>query len=148
MWCSAPWSSLTADTLAWHQLLSNESSPPVMAVSLHDVAQFFSTELRRRVTLREPADADYRLVGSKFHIGSNGRAVQLAFLSAERALVTMYFQPWPGSKDAPFRPVASQSDLITLAWTDDELGCAVTAALAPDGLERVARSLYEALIDS
>ena len=142
------WPRFGAETLAAHQLLINGNSPPVMAVSLHDVSQFFSTELRRRVTLREPADSDYRLVGSKFHIGSNGRVVQLAFLTAERALVTMYFQPWPGRKDAPFRPVASHSDLITLAWTDDELGCAVTAALAPDELERVARSLYEALIDS
>jgi len=141
------WARFGAEALAAHQLLINGNSPPAMAVSLQDVAQFFSTELQRRVTLRESADSDYRLVGSKFAVGSNGRAAQLALLSAESTLVTMYFQPWPGRKDAPFRPVASQSDLITLAGTDDELGCAVTAALAPDELERVARSLSEALID-
>jgi len=143
-----PWSRFGAEALAAHMSLSDANSPPAVAASLPEIAQFFSAALKRRVRMREPADADYRLVGSRFATGPNGRVVQLAFLGTESTLVTMYFQPWPGRKDAPFRPVASQSNLITVAWIDEELGCAATATLTADELERVARALYEALLDS
>ncbi len=60
----------------------------------------------------------------------------------------MYFEPWPGKSDAPFREVARQDDIATLVWVDDALGCAVTGALPPDHLERVGHALYAALVKS
>ena len=57
----------------------------------------------------------------------------------------MYLEPRRGSKDTPFRPVATgHGELTTLVWTDDEIACAVTGALPPERLEQLARALYEA----
>jgi anti-sigma factor RsiW len=142
----ALWARFGAEALTAHLSVSRPDSPPRMAASLQDVAQFFSAALDAPIRLNSPADPDFTLVGSQFLSGAKGRVAQLAFRNAAGLLVTMYFEPWPGKKDAPFRAVASRSNVTTSVWVDDELGCAVTAALPPDQLERVGHALYAALV--
>lgn len=144
----APWTRFGTEALAAHLALSKPDSPPQLAVSLQDVAQFFAAALNTPIELRTPADPSFTLVGSRFLSGAKGRVAQLAFRDAGGTLVTMYFEPWPGKRDAAFREVARQNNVATLVWVDDELGCAVTGALPPDQLERVGHALYAALVKS
>ncbi len=144
----ALWARFGAEALAAHLALSKPELQPSMAVSLQDVAEFFSAALKTRITLQEPEDPRFTLVGSKFLSGQKGRVAQLVFRNASGVLVSLYFEPWPGKPDAPFRTVARRSDVTTSVWVDDELGCAVTGALPPEELERVARALYEELVKS
>jgi anti-sigma factor RsiW len=144
----ALWTRFGTEALAAHLALGRPDSPPQLAVSLQDVAQFFSAALNTPFELRTPADPSFTLVGSRFVSGAKGRVAQLAFRDAGGTLVTMYFEPWPGKKDAPFREVARQDDVATLVWVDDALGCAVTGALPPAQLERVGHALYAALVKS
>jgi anti-sigma factor RsiW len=144
----ALWARFGAEALTAHLALSGSGAPPGMDASLRDVAEFFSAVLKTSFRLHEPADPDFTLVGSRFVTGQKGRVAQLVFRNTAGVLVTMYFEPWPGKKDAPFREVASRSDVRTLVWVDDELGCAVTGALPRDALERVGHSLYAGLVES
>jgi anti-sigma factor RsiW len=124
-------------------LLATDPAPTTHA-SLDEIAQFLSAALNGHVKLRKP-DGDYHLVDSRFVTTPRGRVGQLAFRGPDQSIITMYLEPRRGSKDTPFRPVAtSHSELTTLVWTDDEIACAVTGALPPERLEQIARSLYEA----
>jgi anti-sigma factor RsiW len=125
-------------------LLATDPAPTTHA-SLDEIATFLSAALNGRVKLRKP-DGDYHLVDSRFVTTPRGRAGQLAFRGPDQSIITMYLEPRRGSKDTPFQPVATgHGELTTLVWTDDEIACAVTAALPPERLEQVARSLYEAV---
>ena len=124
-------------------LLATDPAPATHA-SLDEIAKFLSAGVNGHVELRNP-DGDYHLVDSRFVTTPRGRAAQLAFRGPDQGIVTMYLEPRRGSKDTPFQPVATgHSELTTLVWTDDEIACAVTGALAPERLEQLARSLYEA----
>ena len=124
-------------------LLATDPAPTTHA-SLDEIATFLSAGVNGHVELRNP-DGDYHLVDSRFVTTPRGRAGQLAFRGPDQSIVTMYLEPRRGSKDTPFRPVATgHGELTTLVWTDDEIACAVTGALPPDRLEQIARSLYEA----
>jgi anti-sigma factor RsiW len=144
----ALWTRFGVEALAAHLSVSGSGPPPGMAASLGDVAEFFSATLKTPFRLHAPADPDFTLVDSRFVTGQKGRVAQLVFRNTAGVLVTMYFEPWPGKKDAPFREVASRSDVRTLVWVDDALGCAVTGALPRDALERVGHSLYAQLVRS
>ena len=144
----ALWARFGAEALTAYLSLNRGDSQPTMSASLREVAEFFSAKLKTPIRLHEPADRSYALVGSEFLTGAQGRVAQLVFRSLEGALVTMYFEPWPRKKGAPFRPVAGQSNVTTLVWVDDEIGCAVTGALPRDELERVGRTLYAELTKS
>jgi anti-sigma factor RsiW len=124
-------------------LLATDPAPTTHA-SLDEIAKFLSAALNGHVKLRKP-DGDYHLVDSRFVTTPRGRAGQLAFRGPDQSIITMYLEPRRGSKDTPFRPVATgHRELTTLVWTDDEIACAVTGALPPQQLEQLARSLYEA----
>jgi anti-sigma factor RsiW len=124
-------------------LLATDPAPATHA-SLDEIAKFLSAGVNGHVELRNP-DGDYRLVDSRFVTTPRGRAGQLAFRGPDQSIITMYLEPRRGSKDTPFQRVATgHSELTTLVWTDDEIACAVTGALAPERLEQLARSLYEA----
>jgi anti-sigma factor RsiW len=124
-------------------LLATDPAPTTHA-SLDEIAKFLSAGVNGHVELRNP-DGDYHLVDSRFVTTPNGRAGLLAFRGPDQSIITMYLEPRRGSKDTPFRPVATgHSELTTLVWTDDEIACAVTGALPPERLEQIARSLYEA----
>jgi anti-sigma factor RsiW len=124
-------------------LLATDPAPTTHA-SLDEISKFLSAALNGHVELRKP-DGDYQLVDSRFVTTPRGRAGQLAFRGPDQNIITMYLEPRRGSKDTPFRPVATgHSELTTLVWTDDEIACAVTGALPPERLEQVGRSLYEA----
>jgi anti-sigma factor RsiW len=124
-------------------LLAPDPAPTTHA-SLDEIAKFLSARVNGHVELRNP-DGDYHLVDSRFVTTPRGRAGQLAFRGPDQSIITMYLEPRRGSKDTPFRPVATgHGELTTLVWTDDEIACAVTGALPPERLEQVARSLYEA----
>jgi anti-sigma factor RsiW len=142
------WARFGAEALAAHLALMNPDSPPVMTASLGDVAEFFSATVRTPMHLEDPANPQFTLVGSKFLTGAKGRVTQLAFRNRAGVLVTMYFEPWPRKRDAPFRALASQSNVRTIGWTDRELGCAVTGALPEDELERIGNALYAGLVKS
>ena len=144
----ALWARFGSEALAAHLALINSQTPLSMAASLQDISEFFSTKLNTPIRLQAPTDPAYVLVGSQFLTGAIGRVAQLAFRDAAGRLVTMYFEPWPGKKDAPFRTVTRQSNVTTSVWVDNELGCAVTGALPQDQLERVGRALFAALIES
>jgi anti-sigma factor RsiW len=144
----ALWARFGSEALTAYVSLNRGDSQPAMAASLQEVAAFFSAKLKTPVRLHEPADRNYALVGSEFLSGAQGRVAQLVFRSPDGTLVTMYFEPWPRKKDAPFRPVASQANVTTLVWVDDEIGCAVTGTLPRYELERVGRSLYAELTKS
>jgi anti-sigma factor RsiW len=141
----AMWARFGTDAMAAHQSLSNPGAQPVLAVSPDELSDYLSARLKKRVELRRPTYADYTLVGSRFVTTPKGRVAQLAFKHRDGALLTMYLEPWPKKADAPFRIVARQSDVITMLWVDDEIGCAVSGTLPPDRLEKAARSLYEAM---
>ena len=142
------WARFGSEALAAHLALSRAQAPSGMAVSLQDISEFFSAKLNTVIRLHGPTDPAYVLVGSQFLTGAIGPVAQLAFRDARGTLVTMYFEPWPGKKDAPFRAIARQSNIITSVWVDDEIGCAVTGALPQDELERVGRALYAQLVKS
>jgi len=144
----ALWARFGAEALVAHLSLSKASSGPTMTASLAQMADFFSAATQTPIRLHEPAGSGYALVGSQFLIGKKGPVAQLAFRSRDGTLVTMYFEPWPRKEDAPFKPAASQSDVTTLVWVDDQFGCAVTGALPRDELERVGRTLYAELVAS
>ena len=130
------------DAAAAH-LMATDLAPTTHA-SLDEIAKFLSGALNGHVELHKP-DGDYQLVDSRFVTTPRGRAGQLTFRAPDQSIITMYLEPRRGSKDTPFRPVATgHSELTTLVWTDDEIACAVTGALPPERLEQVARSLYEA----
>jgi len=141
----ATWARFGTDALAAHQSLVQPGAQPVLAASLDDVSDYLSAKLKKRMELRRPAVADYTLVGSKFITTPKSRVAQLAFKHRDGTLLTMYLEPWPEKADAPFRIVARQSNVITMLWVDDEIGCAVSSTLPPDRLEQAARSLYEAM---
>jgi anti-sigma factor RsiW len=125
-------------------LLATDPAPTTHA-SLDEISKFLSAALNGHVELRKP-DGDYQLVDSRFVTTPRGRAGQLAFRGPDQSIITMYLEPRRGSKDTPFRPVATgHRELTTLVWTDDEIACAVTGALPPERLEQIARSLYEAV---
>jgi anti-sigma factor RsiW len=142
------WTRFGSEALAAHLALSKPDSPPRMTASLQDVAEFFSAAVKTPMRLDDPANPEFALVGSKFLTGAKGRVAQLAFRNGAGVLVTMYFEPWPGKRDTSFMALASQSNVRTSGWIDDEIGCAVTGALPPDELERVARMLYSGLVKS
>jgi anti-sigma factor RsiW len=144
----ALWARFGTEALAAHLALAQPDTPPQLTASLQDVAQFFAAALNTPIELRYPMDPNFTLVGSQFLSGQKGRVAQLAFRDAGGTLVTMYFEPWKGKPDAPFREVARQRDVAALVWVDDELGCAVTGALPPQRLEQVGHALYAALIKS
>jgi len=142
------WARFGAEALAAHLALSRPDSPPAMTASLQDVAEFFSAEVKTPMRLQDPANAEFTLVGSKFLMGRKGRVAQLAFRNGAGVVVTMYFEPWPHKRDVPFRRLTGQSNVRTVGWTDDELGCAVTGALPEDELERIGHALYDGLVKS
>ena len=119
-----------------------------MTASLPDVAEFLSAAIKAPMRLEDPANPEFALVGSRFLTGAKGRVAQLAFRDRAGVLVTMYLEPWPRKRDAPFRALASQSNVRTIGWIDDEFGCAVTGALPEDELERIGRTLYAGLVKS
>lgn len=124
-------------------LLATDPAPTTHA-SLDEISKFLSAGVNGHVELRNP-DGDYHLVDSRFVTTPSGRAGQLTFRGPDQSIITMYLEPRRGSKDTPFRPVATgHSELTTLVWTDDEIACAVTGALPPERLEQLARALYEA----
>jgi len=98
------------------------------------------------VAAHDPSNAAYRLVGIKFFDTAKGPVPQLAFRSAGGKLVTLFMEPWPIKKDAPFREVAAQDGVVTLVWVDQKIGCAVSGNLPPSQLANVARSLFAGLI--
>ena len=143
---TALWARFGSEALVAHRSLSRGNSNPVITASFEDISRYLSTALKARMEVRYPTDTKFTLVGSKFIATAKGRVVQLAFRNPDGALVTMYIEPWPGKKDAPFREVTNQAGVITMVWVDDELGCAVSGALPPDELEQAARALYKAML--
>src|SRR6185437_1673484 len=129
------WTRFGAEALAAHLTLSRSDAPPGMTASLQDIAAFLSAAVKAPIRLKDPANAEFALVGSRFLTGAKGRVAQLAFRSKTGALVTMYFEPWRHKRDAPFRVLVGQSGVSTIGWSDRELGCAFTGALPPDELE-------------
>jgi len=142
------WARFGAEALAAHLASSKPDSPPGVTVSLQDVAEFFSGAVKTPMRLKDPANPEFALVGSRFLTGAKGHVAQLAFRNRAGVLVTMYFEPWPRKWDAPFRALASQSNVRTIGWSDRALGCAVTGALPEDELERIGRTLYAGLVRS
>jgi anti-sigma factor RsiW len=144
----ALWARFGSEALAAHFALDRTQAPLSMTASLQDISELLAAKLNAPMRLHQPTDPAYALVGSQFLTGAIGRVAQLAFRDASGTLITMYFEPWPGKKDAPFRVVASQSNVTTSVWVDRGLGCAVTGALPQDQLERIGRALYAGLVKS
>jgi anti-sigma factor RsiW len=119
---------------------------PAAIVSLPEISRFLTTATGQPRNLRNPDDRAYALIGSRLWTSPDGSVAQLSFRLQDGNLITMFLQPWPRAADTPFRPVARQSDLKTLAWVDDEIFCAVSGALPPAELERVAREIYRAIL--
>jgi anti-sigma factor RsiW len=140
------WTRFGSEALAAHLALATSKSQPRVSASLQDVAQIFSAKLNAPFRLRVPADPNFTLVGSRLLPGGIGPVAQLAFRGASGTLITMYFEPWPRKRDVPFRPLASESNVRSLGWIEDELGCAITGTLPQDQLESVGRALYAALL--
>ncbi len=132
------------EAAAAHLLAATSTTPA--EIPLEEIARFLSEPLSAPVKLRHQESGEYRLVASRFVTTPRGRVVQMTFRSPEQNVITMYLEPWPGTKDTSFRPVnTGHRDVTTLVWTDDEVACAVTGTLPPDRLEQIARSLYEAI---
>lgn len=141
----ALWAQLGRDAIVAHLSLRHSGSESASTASLQDVSDFLSQKPKTPIQIRDPSTLPYRLVSSKFVVTGNGRFAQLAFRNGDK-LVTMFMTPWPGKEDAPFREVTRQGGVVTMVWVDDQIGCAVSGNLPPAELERVARSLYDALI--
>jgi anti-sigma factor RsiW len=142
----AHWARLGSDALAAHMALGEVGSVPAAIVSLPEISRFLTTATGQPRNLRNPDDRAYALIGSRLWTSPDGSVAQLSFRLQDGNLITMFLQPWPRAADTPFRPVARQSDLRTLAWVDDEIFCAVSGALPPAELERVAREIYRAIL--
>jgi anti-sigma factor RsiW len=142
----ARWARLGNEALAAHLALDKPQSAPAMTVSLAEISRFLTDAIGQPRTLTTSADPAYALVGSRMWASPDGRVAQLSFRLADGNLVTMLLQPWPRAADTPFRRVAGQPDLTTLAWVDDRIFCAVSGALPPAELERIARSIYERIL--
>ena len=142
----ARWARLGADALAAHVALGKPASAPAVTVSLPEISRFLTTATGQPAKLKNPDDPAYALVGTRLWSSPDGSVAQLSFRLQDGNLITMLLQPWPRAADTPFRPVARQSDLNTLAWVDDKIFCAVSGSLPPAELERVAREIYEAIL--
>lgn len=142
------WARFGAEALAAHLVSSKSDSPPRMTISLQDVGEFFATAIKAPIRVVDPANREFVLVGSQFLTGAKGRVAQLAFRDGAGVLITMYFEPWPRKRDAPFRALASQSNVRTIGWIDDEIGCAITGALPEHELDRVGHVLFAGLVKS
>ena len=142
----ARWARLGDDALEAHVALGKPGSAPAVTVSLPEISRFLTTATGQPAKLKNPDDPAYALVGSRLWTSPDGSVAQLSFRLQDGNLITMLLQPWPGAADLPFRPVARQSELKTLAWVDDELFCAVSGSLPPAELERVAREIYKAIL--
>ncbi|MBR0851607.1 anti-sigma factor [Bradyrhizobium diazoefficiens] len=140
------WARLGNDAIAAHLALETPQSAPAMTASLPAISRFLTDSIGQSRILKESADPAYTLVGSRLWTSADGPVAQLSFRLADGNLVTMLLQPWPRATDTPFRQVAQQSDLTTLAWVDDKIFCAVSGALPPAELERIARSIYELIL--
>jgi anti-sigma factor RsiW len=140
------WARFAAEAAAAHLSLADQHERPAVSASLRDISDYLSAQLKKRLNLRDPSASAYRLVGSRFVTSADKRVPQLAFMSSDGELVTMYLEAWPGKKDAPFREMTRRAELVTLVWVDDEIGCAVSGTLPPAELEQVARQIYGALI--
>jgi len=142
----ALWARFGAEALVAHLALGDARSEPTVAASWQDISDYLSATLGTHLEVHDPSSSGYLLVGSSFLTGAKGRVVQLAFRGHDGKLLTMYLEPWPSKKDAPFREVATQSEVTTMVWVDHRIGCAVSATLPPDRLEQVARTIYEAML--
>jgi anti-sigma factor RsiW len=136
-----------AEAAATHTVLASATEPlTVDGRPRNELQAALSAAFGVSVKLPAAERIGYQLVGAALVPAPSGRALQLTFRDqsgSKDSEITVYFQHKPGAEETPFRRFDAAS-VTTMAWEDDDLGCAISGAVSADRIEQMGRLMYEA----